>query len=222
MAEKTEDDLLFQEIEEDLRQDRMHKLVKAYGGYALTAAVALVAGVAGYQGWKTWDSRQKIQGGERFAAAMALGDKDNSEPALKAFAGIAADGRPGYAMLARFQEARILAGRGDAAAAAKAYRSIADDAGVDAIFRALATILGVMQELATANPDLESMAKRLQPLAADTSPWRWSAREAAALVAWRAGDKAKAESLLTALAGDRSGPPGIRARAGEMLSILGK
>jgi len=41
-------------------------------------------------------------------------------------------------------------------------------------------------------------------------------------VAWRAGDVAKAEALLTALAGDGQGPPGIRARAGEMLSILGK
>jgi len=222
LAEKSEDDLLFKEIEEDLRQDQLSKLVKAYGGYALIAAVSLVVGVAGYQGWKTWDAKARRDGGERFAAAMALANADKADEALKAFAAIAADGRAGYAMLARFQEARIVARRGDAAGAAKAYRALADDAGLDTIYRSLATILGVVHELDAATPDLKSMAARLEPLAADASPWRWSAREAAALVAWRAGDAAKAEALLTTLASDQQGPPGVRARAREMLSILGK
>lgn len=222
MAEKTEDDLLFKEIEEDLRQDQLTKLFKAYGGYGLIAAVSLVVGVAGYQGWKTWDAKVRREGGERFAAAMALANANNPDQALRSFAAIAADGRAGYAMLARFQEARITAGRGDAAGAAKAYRALADDDALDPIYRALATILGVIQELDMPGADLKAAAERLLPLTADTSPWRWSAREAAALVAWRAGDAAKAEALLTALAADQQGPPGVRARAREMLSILGK
>ena len=222
MAEKTEDDLLFKEIEDDLRQDQLTKLFKDYGGYALAAAVALVVGVAGHQGWQAWDAKTKRAGGERFAAAMALAGKDNTEAAAKAFSAIAADGQAGYAMLARFQEARVLAGRGDAAGAAKAYRALADDGGLDPVYRALATILGVVQELDAANPDLKSIADRLQPLAAETSPWRWTAGEVTALAAWRAGDAAKAKALLTALANDRLGPSGVRARAQEMLSILGK
>lgn len=222
MAEKTEDDLLFKEIEEDLRQDQFQKLFKEYGVYALIAVFAFIAGIAGYQGWTAWDAKTKRQGGERFAAAMAVAGQDDADRALQAFAAIAADGRAGYAMLARFQKARILAKRGDGDGAARAYRALADDDKLDPIYRALATLLGIIQELDAANPDLDSMAKRLQPLAADTSPWRWSAREVTALVAWRAGDTSKAETLLTGLAGDRDGPPGIRARAGEMLSILGK
>ena len=222
MAEKTEDDLLFREIEDDLRQDQLHKLFTAYGGYALIAAVALVVGVAGHQGWKYWDAKARREGGEQFAAAMALVNADKTDAALKAFAGIAAKGRAGYAMLARFQEAQLTARRGDAAGAVKAYRALADDDSLDSIYRALATILGVIQELDLPGADLKAAADRLQPLTADASPWRWSAREAAALVAWRGGDSAKAEALLTTLAADQQGPPGVRARAREMLSILGK
>ena len=67
-----------------------------------------------------------------------------------------------------------------------------------------------------------ALEKRLEPLMAGTSPWRFSARELAGLLAKRSGDTAKAKKLFSGLADDRRGPQGIRNRAREMLSILGK
>jgi len=220
LAEKTEDDLLFKEIEEDLRQDQLTKLFKAYGGYGLIAAVSLVVGVAGYQGWKTWDAKVRREGGERFAAAMALANANNTDEALRSFAAIAASGRAGYAMLARFQEARIIAGRGDAAGAAKAYRALADDTAIDAGFRNLAVVLGAAQELNLPGADLKALEARVKPLAGGAGPWRSSARELAALIALQSGDKATAEKLFAELADDRMAVQGVRARAREMASVL--
>ncbi len=54
---KTEDDFLFEEIDDELRQDRAHKLWRAYGQYVIGAVLALVIGVAGYQGWHPWGRR---------------------------------------------------------------------------------------------------------------------------------------------------------------------
>jgi len=220
--EKTEDDLLFREIDEELRQDEFQKLWHAYGRYVIAGAVVLVLGVAGFKGWQNYDIKSREALGVRFQNATGLVTAGKTDEALKAFSDIAKEGGAGYQMLAQFNEARILARRGDAAGAAAAYRRLAGDEGVDSLFRDLAVILGAYQELNDPGADFPALAKRVEPLAADTSPWRYSAREISALLAQRRGDRAKAKELFRGLAGDTRAPQGVRARAQEMLSIIGQ
>lgn len=222
MAEKSEDDLLFREIDEELRQEQWQKLWQAYGKYAIAGVVALVLGVAGFEGWRAWDVSTSRAEGKRFAEALGLAASDRADEALQAFTSIAADSRDGYRLLARFQEARLLARRGDAASAAAAYRAMAEDGGVDPLYRDLAAILGALQTLNTAGADLEALKRRIEPLAADGAPFRWSAREVLALAAEQSGDRAGARKRFAALAEATGAPRGVRARAREMLSILGE
>jgi hypothetical protein len=70
----------------------------------------------------------------------------------------------------------------------------------------------------TGAPD--DLAKRLEPLLGAKSPWRYSARELAALVDLRKGDADKARESFTKLADDPKTPAGVRARAVEMLRAL--
>ena len=72
MAEKTEDDILFEEIDDELRHDQANKLWQAYGQYVIGLAVAIVVGVGGYQAWRSYDLSTRQASGERFAAAMTL------------------------------------------------------------------------------------------------------------------------------------------------------
>lgn len=222
MAEKTEEDLLFQEIDEEMRQDQATKLWQAYGKYAIAGVVLLVAAVAGFQGWKAYDISTREADGERFSKAQAMVQTDQGEAGLKAFADIAADGRAGYALLARFQQARLLARAGDAAGAAAAYQALSEDGGIDPTYRDLAVILGGLQELNAAGADLAALESRLEPLMAETSSWRFSAREIKGLLAHRSGNASGARKLFQGLATDPRAPQGIRVRAQEMLSILGK
>ena len=216
MADPVQDSL-FREIEEDLRQERWAKLWKHYGTYAGGAVLALVLSVAGYQGWRAYDVATRQSDGERFAAALTLAGDKQSQAAAEAFAGLAADATAGYALLARFQEAALLAKRGGPAAA---YADLAQDPGVDAVYRDLAVILGAFHEMN--GPGAGDLSARLAPLTADGNPWRHSAKELTAVLAVRAGDRTKARALFTALAADATAPQGIRARAGEMLAILGQ
>ena len=67
-----ESDVLFQEIEDDLRQEQTNKLWTDYGKYIVGAALALVIGVAGFQGWKNYDLEKRQVAGETFASVQHL------------------------------------------------------------------------------------------------------------------------------------------------------
>ena len=220
--EKTQDDILFDEIDDELRQDRAHKLWRAYGQYVVGAVLALVIGVAGYQGWQKYQLSSRLADSAKFAAATGLAEANKFDAAFKAFAELSDSGGKGYQILARFNQARLLADRGEAGGAAMAYRLLADDPAGEPLYRGLAVVLGALQELNVAGTDWAALEKRLEPLMADSSPWRFSARELAGLLAKRSGDTAKAKKLFSGLAEDRIAPQGIRNRAREMLSILGK
>ncbi len=219
---KTEDDILFDEIDDELRQDNAHKLWQAYGHYVVVAAMALVIGVAGLKGWQAYQLSSRIADGGTFAAATELAEDKNFDAAFKAFAGLSDSGGKGYRLLARFTQARLLADQGEAGDAAIAYRVLADDPDVEPLYRGLAVVLGALQELNIAGTDGAALEKRLEPLMADSSPWRFSAGELTGLLAKRSGDTAKAKKLFAGLAADPRAPQGIRNRAREMLSILGK
>lgn len=219
---KTEEDLFIQEVDEDLRQDQAHQLWQDYGKYAVALAAMLVLGVAGFKGWQAYDISSRQAATARFSQAMKIDPAKEPDAAFKAFQGIAADGKAGYPLLARFQQAKLLAKSGNAQGSADAYRALSGDESIDKIYRNLATLLGSLQELNTGAPNLEALEKKLQALTADDSRWRFSAREISGVIAKQTGDKDKARKLFSSLAEDRSAPQGVRARAQEMLSILGK
>ena len=222
MAERTEDDILFEEIDDELRQDRAHKMWKAYGHYVIGLALAIVVGVGGYKAWRYYDLTSRQAAGERFATATQLAADNKTEDTFNALSDLAADGTEGYKVLARFSQARLMAQNNDSNGAAETYRSLAEDSSLDSLYRDMAVILGALVELNVPGTDWAGLEQRLAPLSADTSPWRFSAREISAIAAQQTGDKNKARDLYKSLNDDAMAPQGVRARAQEMLSILGK
>ncbi len=223
MAEHTEDGV-FREIDEELRHENYAKLWKRYGKYIIAMALSLVVSVAGYQFWRTYDINTRTALGERFATALNLSEGNDTQAAVDAFAELSADASGGYAMLARFQEAALLARNGRRADSVAAYRQLANDNGVDPLYRDLALVLGIIHEMNSpaGNTNAAEFSHRLAPLTADDNPWRHSALEITALLEERAGNRRQARELFTRLGKDATTPRGIRSRANEMLVTLGQ
>ena len=214
-----ESDVLFQEIEDDLRQDQANKFWTDYGKYIVGAAVALVIGVASLQGWKAYDLKQRQEAGEAFAVAQKFVIENKSDEALKAFDAIAGKGS-GYGVLAKFRSAALLNDSGDLTGSIATYKQLAEDSGVSVFYQNMAIIIGAFAELDNKDTN-EALIGRTGALNSANNPWRHSAREILALNALKNGDNTKASEFFKVIAEDATTPQSMKMRASEMLIIIG-
>ena len=212
---------IFREIDEELRQDRLEKLWKAYGKYAIAGAVALVLAVAAFRGWQEYRVKQRVAESGQYMAAIALMTDGKDKEAADLFAAIAGKAGDTYGALARFQQAALKAKAGDAAGAIALYDGLARDDSLTRPLRDAALLLAVMHAMDRPDADAKALSARLDPLLADNGPWRSSASELAGLLALKSGDAAKARERFKAIADDTEAPPNIRARATEILAVIG-
>lgn len=207
------------EVDEELRHDRLMLLWRRYGNLVIGAAIAIVVGTAAMVGFQNWQQRDRKAEALEFAKADTQLASGSYKEASAAFATLAADGSTGYAQLARLRQANALIKDGDQAGAEQALQALADDSGGDPLLRQAAALLLVSTQIDKADPaELET---RLQPLIAAGAPYRWTARELAAVVALRKADEAKAKSLLDELSKDVGTTPQQKQRVDEMLQMLG-
>lgn len=207
---------LLREVDEDLRREKFETLWRKYGGYALGLAVLVVLAVAANVIWQHYSENRRAERARQYESALQLvvaGDAKAADMLLELAAG-----NDGYAALARLHEAALKARAGDAAGAAAIYEELAADGSVDEHLRQLAVILLALHTADSAPP--EQLTQRLQPLTEPSSPWRYSALELTALLAYRAGDTARAQEILAGLADDLNAPPALRQRVTELLAAL--
>ncbi len=208
---------IFREIDEELRRDNLLKLWSRYSRYivALVVLVLIVAG--GIVAWRDHQLSERRAQSTRYAGALSLAREGKDAEAAKVFAAIAQEGG-GYADLASFEEAELLAKSGDRKGAVAAYDRIAGESELDPAFRDLAVLLSVMHGLSEAEP--QATIDRLAPMTAAGKLWRFTALELTAAARLKLGDKSGALALLKSLADDLSAPQGLRSRAAEMAAAL--
>lgn len=207
-----------EEVDEEVRRDRLEKAWKRWSPYAIGLVVLLLIGVAGHQVWKNWQAEKAAAAGAAFTAALGQAQAGKPADAAKAFADMAASGKDGYALLARFQQAAMLIEAKDTAGAVAAYAAIASDNGISQRFRDLANYLAAFHGFDTLGVD--GVRKHVSAIPGD-SPWYANGRELQALAELKAGNRDAARQQLTALADDPLVPAGLRGRAAELLAALG-
>ena len=211
---------IIREVDEELRREDWEKVWKKYGKLVIAGAVGIVLATAAVVGWKEYDKSRRVAHGDRFAAAVELVENaENPAEAADAMAAYAKDAPDGYRTLARFREAKYRADAEDRAAALALYEALATDTSVEPLFRDLATLYAVRMQIAEG--DRAVLSARLEPLMAEANPWRYTARELAAVMALRAGDAETARQIYAPIADDLNAPQSLRARAAEMLRAQG-
>ena len=208
---------IFREIDEELRRDNLLKLWARYGRYIITAAAVALVVAGGIVAWREHQLTERRAQSSRYAGALILARDGKGADAAKVFATIAQEGG-GYAVLASFEEAALLAKSGDRSAAIADYVRIAATGDLDPGLRGLALLLSVMQSLPEA--EARQTIERLAPLTESGNPWRPTAIELTALARLKSGDRGGALELYKGLADDLAAPASLRARAAEMAAAL--
>ena len=207
---------IFNEVDEEVRREKLKKLWERYGNYLVVLCVLIVAGVGAWRGYQWWQAKQAAQAGAAFEQAVELAQSGKHQEAEAAFAKLASDGTAGYRVLARLREAAELAPT-DRNAAVKAYDQIAADKGAGQVIQDLAAVrAGYLLVDVAPYPDLLA---RLEPLTAADRTFRHTAREILALSAWKAGNVTAARKWTDMIMADPQTPTGTRNRA-EVLSEL--
>jgi hypothetical protein len=207
---------IFQEVDEDLRRERLEKLWQRYGNLVIAACVLIVAAVGAWRGYEYWQQKKSIESGAAFESAVTLAEAGKHQEAEAAFAKLATDGNAGYRALARLREAAELA-HTDKAAAVKAYDGIAADKSAGQVIDELAALRAGFLLVDTA--PYSEIQTRLEPLTGADKTFRHSARELLALSAWKSGDMTAARKWTDMIITDPQTPQGTRTRA-DMLSEL--
>ena len=211
------DDLIFREVDEELRQDQLTQLWKRYGAYVVGLAVLIVLGVAGFRGWQWYAQQQAADAGARYEAALRLADEGKEAEAVSALEALQRDGSGSYPVLARFVAAGLHAKTGNRDAAIAAYRALSNEAN-DAALRSLARIEAARLLVDTAErSEIESL---LSPVLDENSPWHNAARELIGLAAMHGGDTTGAADMFRQIATDATASQDLRQRAELMLAVL--
>jgi hypothetical protein len=209
---------IFQEVDEEVRRERLKKLWARYGNYVIAACVLVIVGVGGWRGYEWWETQKAAESGAAFEQAVTLAESGKPGEAEAAFAKLAADGTAGYRVLARLREAVELA-RTDPKGAVKAYDEIAADSSAGQVVQDLAAWRsGLLLVDTDSYPDLRT---RLEPLTGADRPFRFSARELLALAAWKANDTTEARRWTDMILSDLQAPPGARSRAEVLSELIG-
>lgn len=211
----SETDSFIQEVSEEVRRDRLYKLLKRYGWIGVVAVLAIVGGAA-------WNEYSKAQ--ER-SKAQALGDAilealEEQEPdaRIAALNGIEAEAPGGRALLSMMTAAEQgVAEQPDAAA--ETLGNVARDGDVPEIYRDIASFKRLLQ-LGT-SMDVAERRTGFEALARPGNPLRLLAEEQLALIEIETGDAEAAITRLRAILEDSEVTSGLRQRVSQAIVALG-
>lgn len=210
---------IFNEVDEEVRRERLKRLWDRYSIVIVALAVLIVAGIGGWRAYEYYVGQKAAAAGATFEEAVTLSEQGKHAEAEKAFAKVGAEAPKGYAVLARLRAAAELAeaNPGKPDEAVKAYEAIAADKALGQAWQDLASLrAGLLLVDTAAFSDLRG---RLDPIATAGRPYRHTARELLALAAFRGNDFTEAKRYIDMIAADAETPPGSRQRI-EVLSAL--
>jgi hypothetical protein len=127
---------IFREIDEELRRENLLKLWSRYGKYVIGVVVLVLVVAGAIAAWRSHEASERRAQSGRYSAALALVREGKTADASRLFATLAQEGG-GYALLASFAEAELIAKNGDQKAAIAAYDRLAASSGIDREFRDL-------------------------------------------------------------------------------------
>jgi len=201
---------VFEEVNEDLRQEKVDQFWKEYGGWIIAAAVLAVIFTAAINVYRDWEVSKNIEQTSTMIEVIESQDAGS-------LSGYADQADKNHAILAKLTAAGMYKEQGKMAEAVTLYQNILQTPRLDPVYRGLADLMMVSIGLDTEDP--AELHKSLSRLTDEKSSWRYSALELEALLYAREQNYTQAIASLNQILSEEQSPPAIQARA-ETLSTL--
>lgn len=207
---------IFDEINADLRQDRMNAVWEKYGIYVISVALAIVLFVAGSAGWQTYTTGKNETASATYEALLSDLQYASTTEQMEALAAFSAGADNAYTVLADLRRAKLLTEGGDNEEAVSIYDALVLDRALPNGLRDYARLAAVSLLVDTATPN--ELEGRLETVLDDANPFRHTAREMLALSYFGSGDYLMSKELVTTALADPQLPEQTQLR----LLILNK
>ncbi len=208
-------DSFIEEVNDEVRRDRLYGYLRRYGWIAILAVV-LIVGSAGWSEYRKAQDRAEAEAlGDAMLAALASNDSADRMTALAAIE----PGAPSSAAVLELLTAGVEAEAGENAAAVATLNEVSVDADVPEIYRQIARFKSIALQA-----DSTPVADRrlaLETLAQPGNPLRMLALEQLALIDIAEGDADAAIARYQSIISDAETTRDLQARARELIVALG-
>ena len=204
------------EVSDEVRRDKLYRLMRRYGWIAILAVVLLVAGAAFIEWRKARDAAEAQAFGDEILAALSGAD---DAARAQAMAALPAREEPTRRAIQGLLAASAQSEAGNADAARATLEALAADTAVPQIYRDIALLKSVMVSAGTVAP--ADRVASLQPLLAAGNPLRLLALEQRAFAEVETGETEAAIATLRGILADAEVTEDLRVRATQLIVALG-
>ncbi len=209
-------DSFIDEVNEELRRDRLFALFRRYGWIAILAIVLIVGGAA-FNEWRKASARADAEA--RGDAILAALSEDDSEARRADLSAVEAGDNPDTEAFLQLLAAAVDLEDRNTIAASDTLRNVTEGAVISAVYRDLAILKSMIAGAGDIPP--EERISQLQGLALPGAPFRLLAQEQIALAEIERGNVDTAVEQLSLIAEDMTASQGLRNRAVQMIVALG-
>lgn len=208
-------DSFIDEVNEEVRRDRLYGYLRRYGWIAVLAIVLIVGGAA-YSEYRKAQVRAEAEAlGDAMLAALSQDESTARAAALEEIA----PGSPASAAVLRMMTAAEQADAGETGAAIETLNALATDGDVPQIYRDLAQFKAIT--LQGADAPVEDRRQALEAMAQPGNAFRLLAAEQLALIDIETGDTQAAIDRYQAILSDAEVSPDLQQRALQVIVALG-
>ena len=204
---------IFNEIDEELRQDKAARLWKAYGKYLIALAIFIILAIASYRFIEHTQEKNKEQASELYELASEAGRSGDKNAAIELFSDDRFDETIGYAIISKFKKAALAKSNNDLEGMAIVLKEIITNEEIPLYLRDLA-------RLKLFASDNDNNISQLDALIAGDGAWKFLALELKGGIELEGGNLKKARSIFEELTNGANTPNYLRRRTSEILKAL--
>ena len=204
---------IFQEIDEDLRQDKAARLWKAYGKYIVALAIFIILAIGSYRFIEHKNEKHREQTSELYELASEAGRSGDKKAAIELFSDEMFDENIGYSIISKLKKAALAKSNNDLEGTEIVLKEIITNEDIPLYLRDLA-------RLKLFASDSDNNSSQLEVLIEEEGPWKFLALELKGGIQLEGGNLKEARSIFKELTDDANTPNNLRRRASEILKAL--